>query len=375
MKKPDDRLFAVTAPGLEGVCAAELAALGMAEVEAVAGGVEFCGGLREIYLGNLWLRTASRVLVRMGEVRSRDFPDLYKKTVKLPWGRFIRPDTRLRVRAVSHGSRLGHTGRISATVAEAVNRALGRKEQPETGPEQLILARFEDDLCQFSVDSSGELLHRRGYREEAGAAPLRETLAAGMLLLLGWQGQVPLADPMCGSGSLVIEAALLARNLPPGRARRFAFMDWPRYRPGLWDALRLEAGRSERPCPVPLAGSDQDPLVLELARRNALRAGVAEVTAWDCRPLQQLQSDAGCGLLISNPPYGERIGRGPGLVELFRSLGQVLVERRPGWSLAFLCPDPELARQTDLAPACRAELHNGGIAVGLYTATRGQNPR
>lgn len=359
-------LFAVTAPGLEAVCARELAALALAGVRPVAGGVEFAGELRDLYRANLWLRSASRVVVRLGGFRSRDFPELYRKALRLPWGRFIRPGTRVALRVASHRSRLLHTGRIAATVSEAIDRALGRPAPPADGPEQLILVRFEEDACLISVDSSGELLHRRGYREETAHAPLRETLAAGLLLLLGWDGTVPLLDPLCGSGTLPIEAALLAGNRPPGGRRQFAFMAWPRYRPGLWQALLAEAGRGERESAVPIRGADRDPAALAAARRNAERAGVADRVVLSVGELAQTPAAGGAGLLLCNPPYGLRLGREEDLRPLFRTLGELSRRSLPGWRVAFLAPAEHLARATGLPLRPLALLNNGGIAVTLW---------
>ncbi|WP_432822493.1 THUMP domain-containing class I SAM-dependent RNA methyltransferase [Trichloromonas sp.] len=368
MKNRTEQLFAVTAPGLEEVCASELLTLGMDAIRVVAGGVEFCGGLREIYQANLWLRSASRILVRLDSIKCRDFPDLYRKGLRLPWGRFLRPGTALQVRASSQSSRLNHSGRIAATLAEAVDRALGREVSPAAGPQQLVLARFEDDVCQLSVDSSGELLHRRGYRAETAFAPLRETLAAGILLKLGWDGSAPLADPMCGSGTFVIEAALLAGNRAPGLDRQFSFMDWPGFRQGLLDALRLEARRAERPIRVPICGGERHPEALAAARRNAARAGVETLVELCQQELQHFVAPAGLGLVVCNPPYGKRIGRDEDLRPLFRALGALFRGHFPGWRGAFICPDDHLAKATGLPLQRLGALHNGGIPVTLWMA-------
>jgi len=362
-------LFAVTAPGLEGSCAAELEHLGFAGVRDATGGVEFVGGLRELYLASLHLSVASRVLVRVGEVKTRDFPGLFQRVVRLPWGSFIRPGMPLQVRAVSHRSRLLHTGRIADTVAEAIAHALGQAAPvaPRAGePMQLVLARFEDDRCLLSVDSSGELLHRRGYREEGGAAPLRETLAAGILHLLGWNGSIPLADPLCGSGTFVIEAALVAARRPPGGMRSFAFMHWPKYRPGLWQTLLHEAGRMHHRPAVSLTGSDRDAAVVAQALRNADRAGVADFVNITQSELQLLQPSAPPGLVVANPPYGSRLGGEVDLSQFYRRLGKELPRAFPSWRIALLAPDPELARSTGLSLRAIARLENGGIPVGLY---------
>jgi putative N6-adenine-specific DNA methylase len=368
LSKQAEQLFAVVAPGLEGVCAEELAALGCAGIRILPGGVEFTGGLREIYLANLWLRTASRILVRLEALRCRDFPTFFRKAVRLPWGRFVKPSTRLQVRASSRGSRLNHTGRIAATLQEAVEHALGRAAPPENGPEQLLLARFEDDCCYLSVDSSGELLHRRGYREDVGPAPLRETLAAGILLLLGWSGATPLVDPMCGSGTFPIEAALLASRCAPGAGRKFSFMNWPRYRPGLWQALLAEAVRGQTPSGPAILGGDCDGQVLAAAGRNAARAGMAERVAFRQQDLDSLVAVEGPGLVLCNPPYGARLGRAEDLRPLYGRLGQLYRDTFAGWQGALLCSDPTLAAATGLPLRQLAQLNNGGIRVALLVA-------
>ncbi len=367
MSQPEFSMFAVTAPALEEVCALELGALGFQGCRTVPGGVEFAGDLAGLYRANLWLRTASRVLVRVGEVRARDFPRLFQQAARLPWGRFVRSETAVRVRASSRSSRLVHTGRIGETVTEAVNRALGRTPPSGGGFEQDIHVRVEEDCCLFSVDSSGELLHRRGYREEAGAAPLRETLAAGALLLLGWDGSTPLLDPCCGSGTLLIEGALIALGRAPGLSRSFAFEHWPRFRQGSWQVLREEARRREVSSPAAwIGGGDLDPEVLALALRNAERAGVAPFLELTGADLALSRPPEGEGLILCNPPYGERLGGGEDLSPLYRSLGRLASSCSPGWRLAFLSPDPALAAATGLRVERLSELVNGGLRVGLY---------
>lgn len=280
----------------------------------------------------------------------------------------MRPGTPVRVQAACRRSRLMHSGRVAATVGEAIERALGRPVPPEGEP-QLVLARFEEDRCTLSVDSSGELLHRRGYRLETAFAPLRETLAAGILQLLGWDGSLPLVDPMCGSGTLPVEGALLAGCRPPGALRDFAFRRWPRYRPGLWDALLQEAALRQRQPPALIAGSDRDPRALAAAIRNAERAGVGEVVRLQVRDLTHARGEGSRGLVLCNPPYGERLGRGEDLAPLFRRLGEVYRHGFSGWRGAFLCPEEGLARASGLPLEKLAVLSNGGISVGLFAAS------
>lgn len=369
MKRKEETLFAVVAPGLEHICARELQALGMEQICELPGGVEFRGELRQIYLANLWCRTASRILVRFAVFRCRDFPALFNRVAKLPWGRFIKPGAAPQFRVTCHRSRLGHTGRIAEVFQQGCAKALGEAHEDAAGFEPLVNVRFEDDLCTVSVDSSGELLHRRGYREETAHAPLRETLAAGVLLSLGWDGSVPLYDPMCGSGTFLVEAALIAANRPPGQARSFAFMHWPGYRPGLWQALLTEAARAARPIGVDIRGSDRDASAVEAARRNILRSGFPENLCVQQVDLEELQLPLEPGWVVTNPPYGERVGAGEDLRPLYRRLGAIC---RDGWGCALVSPDPRLSKATGLELNTLVRLSNGGIEVLLQAAGPGK---
>jgi len=364
MKNRQVELFAVTPPGFEQVCAAELLHLGIEPVAAERGGVSFGGKLREIYLANLWLRSAARVLVRFGDIQARDFPSLFRKAVRLGWGEFIRPGQPLRFRVSSRGSRLQHGKRIAETLEMAARQALGVRDGDVQGPEQLILVRLEDDRCVLSIDSSGDLLHRRGYRESQGAAPLRENLAAAILLLLGWQAPEPLVDPFCGSGTFAVEAALLASGTAPGRNREFAFMQWPGFRHGLWNLLLGEAARSIREVEGPIVfASDLDGDVLEVARANAVRAGVSELIEWRCEDALQVELPARSGVLVANPPYGARLETPETIAHIFRQLDRLFLDDWSSWRKGIITPDPSLfelwrARR-------RLRFRNGGLPVVL----------
>jgi putative N6-adenine-specific DNA methylase len=358
-------LFAVTLPGLEDICAGELKGLHLEGVMPRTGGVEFRGGLYELYQANLWLRTATRVLVRVGLFKCRDFPALYKKTMKLPWGRFIRPGSRVRVEASSHDSRLMHSDRISETVWTAIIHSLGG---PPTAPEeqpQSVLVRLTQDQCLLSVDSSGELLHRRGYREFSVAAPLRETLAAGILQLFNWNGERPLLDPMCGSGTFPIEAALLTGNRPPGKCRHFAFMHWPHYRHNLWNRL-LEASQDSLQTPSqPIFASDKDARAVTATRHNAAKAGVGDDIQVRLADLAELKPDAAAGLLLCNPPYGRRLSEHKDSASLYREMGAIWRQNFSGWILGLVCP-PRLAKATGLPMKKMGDFSNGGIKIQAF---------
>ncbi len=359
--------FAIAAPGLECACAAELAALGLAEVAAVTGGAAWRGRLADLYRASLHARIASRLVVRLGTFRCRDFPELYRRAARLPWGAFLRPGTPLRCRVTCRTSRLMHTERVEATLREAAGQALGAPAPDAAEGGQLILARIVDDLVELSVDCSGELLHRRGQRTSVAAAPLRETLAAGVLALLGWHGDRPLADPLCGTGTLLLEGALLATGRAPGLEREFAFMHWPGWRPGLWAELCREARAAEQPCPVEITGSDAAAESLAAARANLERAGLAELVTLRHAPLAELPVQPGGGLAVCNPPYGKRLAAGTDLAAWYARFGRDLRHAYPDRQLAFLCPDPALAKVTGLHLRELALLNNGGLRVGLYT--------
>jgi len=361
-----EQMFAVTAPGLEETCATELRRITGVACRAEAGGVAFAGAPRELYLANLWSRSASRILVRIGDISARDFPTLYRKASQLPWGRFIRPGTRVSVRATSRGSRLVHTGRLAETIKAAVAKSIGGPPADSDGAEQLIVMRMESDRCLLSVDSSGELLHRRGFRSDGAQAPLRETLAAGILQLLDWDGSEPLVDPLCGSGTFLVEAGLLAAQRAPGAGRDFAFLHWPHVRAGAWQQLLDAAARGAVTPQVALVGGDLSPEAVAAARRHVERAGLADAVRVECCDFEQLSPPGGPGLVLCNPPYGLRVGAADDLANLYRRLGRSWRSSFAGWRVALFCPAGELVAQTGLPLQPVAELRNGGLPVTLF---------
>ncbi len=386
------KIFAVTAPGLGPYAAAEICRLGLGEQRLLpdsetgtvsplsdeAGGVEFDGDLPDVYRANLWLRSASRVLVRLSSFYATSFEQLRLLASRLPWQRYLRPGQPVALRVTCHRSRLYVDDAVERHLLLAIADRLGapvtaaRHEMLEGRLPQLIVVRLFNNRCTISIDASGELLHRRGYRLASARAPLRETLAAGILFAAGWQPPAPLLDPMCGSGTLPIEAALLAAGLAPGRERRFAFMDWPDFDPLAWQRL-LDAARAI-PTPAslpPILASDRDAGAIELARANAARAGVAGLIQFDCRPISAIQPPPGPGWVVTNPPYGVRVSAGHDLRNLYAQLGNVLRAHCPGWQAAILCNDDRLISFTHLPFGKGVSLSNGGIPVKL---SRGKIP-
>lgn len=373
-------LFAVAAPGLESITGQELYQLGLMaggeaspDVQLQSGGAAFKGEQRELYLANLWLRSASRVLVRLGEFHAASFPELRKKAARLPWENYLAAGQPVTLRVTCHKSRLYHSDAVAERLAGAIEDRLGQptlvhrpveEDSPEHSP-QLVIARLVNDQCALSIDSSGALLHRRGYRLAVAKAPLRETLAAGMLLACGWDCGSPLLDPFCGSGTLAIEAALLARRFAPGRARRFAFMDWPEFDALLWKNLLAEAEAQITSFAPPIYASDRDAGAIQMAQANAERARVEADIQFSCRAVSAISPPAVPGWVVTNPPYGLRISTSKDLRDLYARLGDILRVRCPGWQAGILCNDLKLLGQTRLDLDTSFSLVNGGVRVYL----------
>jgi putative N6-adenine-specific DNA methylase len=373
--------FAVTAPGLEALVAAELAALGMrGTVED--GGVAWTGGIDSVAAANLHLRTASRVLVRVAEFPAKAFFELELHAKRIDWDRFVPPGATVAFRVTCRKSKLYHSGAVAQRFVEAVQRRVRQVQvdtarasddddgSPVAAPKhQLFVVRFLHDVCTVSVDSSGALLHARGYRQQLAKAPLRETLAAAILLGAGWRGDAPLVDPLCGSGTIPIEAARLARRIAPGRDRSFAFLTWPEVDGAMWVGLIGAARAGELPrTPVAILGADRDEGAIAAARANAERAGVAGDIDFRAQPISALAPAEPPGLIASNPPYGVRVGETDRLRNLYAQLGNVARARRAGWDLALLSADRQLERQTRLSFEERFKTRNGGIPVHLVVA-------
>lgn len=378
-----DSYFAVTAPGLEGFARQELAELdlldpaGSRKMEGIShpeGGVLFKSDRQGMERANLHMRTASRILARVGNFfRVTRFPDLRQKSARLPWERFISPGQPITMRVTCHASRLYHTEAVARNVLGGMEDRLGKpgrlvkaKEKIEGQPPQLVVVRLVEDICTVSVDTSGEPLHKRGYRLAVGKAPLRETLAAGLILASGWDRAAQLLDPFCGSGTIPIEAAMLARGIPPGINRHFAFMNWPGYDAKDWQALRdaVTVDPTDKPANFPtLLASDRDSGVIKMAQENAERAGVSKYIHFECQAVSSIQPPRGPGWVVTNPPYGERISQGKDLRNLYAQLGNVLRRSCAEWIVTLLCNDDVLLGQMGIQLDTSLGFVNGGISV------------
>jgi len=366
---------AACSPGLEPILQRELRGLGLAarEPRLNGGEVEFQGSVRELYRANLLLRTADRVAVKLGAFYANTFPELRKKASRLSWERYLAPGRPVALRAECRRSRLYHKGAVAERLLAAIADNLGKPPRVEEQDEdagrvpQLVLVRLEANLCTVTIDSSGAPLHRRGYRLAGAKAPLRETLACAAVMASGWDGASPLLDPFCGSGTIPIEAALLARRIAPGAARRFAFMDWAGFDAPLWDALLADARAQAGSAGPRIIASDRDAGAVRAARANAGRAGVAGCIEFSCRALSAIEPPSGPGWLVCNPPYGVRLKGSGDLRNLYAQLGNVLSAKCPGWRAAVLCSDTRLFGSAGLSFELAMSAMNGPLKVRLGT--------
>ncbi len=357
--------------GLEPVLLAEMEALGLPEITAAQGGAFFTGTLEDCYRANLWLRSGARVLRVLRRFPCRDDRALYREVREVDWFSHMSVDQTLAVRVRLGQTPFTHSQFLSRRIKDAVvdqfretfqRRPSVDKEQPHLQ----IQAWFEGNECTLCLDSSGAPLFKRGYRGDTGDAPLKENLAAALIGLAGWHGERPFFDVMTGSGTLPIEAALIAANRAPGLTRpRYGFQNWPGYQKSTWLRLCAEAREAIRPVDVEIQAADNDPRRIAEARRNAEAAGVGGAIEFIERDFQQTPPRSGVGVLMVNPPYGERSGREENLPELYKALGDVMKQRFTGWDAHIFTAQSELIKSIGLRPARRHILFNGALECRL----------
>jgi len=361
------RFFAVTAPGLEPLCLGELESLGLAGA-AVAGGVEFSGRLQAAYIANLWLRTANRILLRVHEFRATSFRALAQEAASLPWELFIAPGAPLRIHVTTHHCRLHHSDAITERVQNAIAERLSGFPVAEGRMPLQVFIRGVDDRFTASLDSSGENLYRRGIKTHAGTAPLRETLASAALMLAGYSGEGFLLDPMCGAGTFSLEAALMAKHLPPGGQRGFAFMAWPGFRPQHWSFLKRNADEQVICLESPrIMASDNDPYACRALEECLGRHGLADAVSVSCRNFLELdprELTQQPGLIALNPPYGRRLGNRVQHAMLLRDIFQVLIEKYRGWKVVLIAPHTRGKIDVPF-PAQVQHFFHGGLTVNM----------
>ena len=363
-------LIATTAFGLEAVVKRELQALGYEGKSISPGWVQFQGDLAAICRTNLWLRTADRVLLRMASFEAKDFDALFETTKATAWDEWLARDAAFPVIGRSLKSQLSSVPACQRAVKKAVVESLlaahRAAELPETGPQYKIEIALLKDQATLTIDTTGPSLHKRGYRLSASQAPLKETLAAALVTLSFWDRERPLIDPFCGSGTIPIEAALRGRNIAPGLNRSFSAEDWPNVSQDLWDQARGEARDLIEPeLEERLIGTDIDERALRAARENAERAGVTDAIHFQHKPFESLTSKRKYGCVITNPPYGERLGEQGELEPLYHSIPEVL-RRLPTWSHFILTAYPDFEARIQRTADRRRKLYNGRIECTYF---------
>lgn len=374
--------LAVCTPGLEAITSAELAELGLRPGRPVPGGVPFRARTRQLYLAELWLRSATRVLVRMGSFRATTWSDLEHGASRLDWDAFLPIGSPATFRVTSHRSTLYHTTAVAERLVDMTGAvpAGGDDDDDVEGVQAPLrfVVRIADDRVTISADASGLPLHRRGWRQATAKAPLRETLAAALLLASGWSPDLPLADPLCGSGTIAVEAATIARRLAPGRHRPHALARWPAFEPGTWASVTGEADAAARPAgsAPPVVARDRDAGAVAATRQNAARAGVgadvdADVAAVSALPEalgtrfpvdEEAERPGPTGWVVTNPPWGGRVGGGD-LRDLHAALGAAVRSAPGAWASAVLVADRSLAGHTGLRLHERFRTTSGGVPV------------
>jgi putative N6-adenine-specific DNA methylase len=362
--------FATVARGLEPIAARELRNLGAQNITEDYMGVHFSGDRELLYRVNLWSRTMFRILMPLREFGCNDAQELYDNVKAIAWEDFLSPDKTLSVRATGGNETLNHTHFTALQVKKAIVdrqwKQFGTRSSVDRDrPDVSINLHVHNDQAVISLDSSGDSLHRRGYRPAVGAAPLKETLASALLALAEYDPSLPLVDPMCGSGTIAIEAGLIARNIAPGLFREeFGFMGWEDFDAALWDRICDEAIAEQRPAPALIEASDIDLHAIGHARHNAELCGLESTIQFRERDVRDLQAPSDRGMVICNPPYGERLGEVEELGVFYKQFGDVLKQQFKGW-VAYILTTKPLSKRVGLKAAKRFPIDNGGLACTL----------
>lgn len=373
--------FAVTLPGLEALCRDELAALPEPpeQMALETGGVLFKGRVTTAYQANLMCRTAIRILMRIAHFKAANFGALEKGVQAVPWERYLKNSAPPTVRVSAHQSRLHHREAVAQRIRKAVAERLAAEAIPVVQASEHgapgLWARLDNDRLTLSLDSSGAPLYKRGLKTHGGPAPLRETLAAAILMLAGYDGRMPLCDPMCGSGTFAIEAAMMLKQIPPGGYRSFAFMDWPCFRKPHWDHLIRQAiGTADPPAPPRIWASDRSrTAVTQLARclAGSQLADAIDLQQRDFFDLDGTALNPRGGLVVLNPPYGRRLGHAAAAPRLLGTILHKLQQDFNGWRAAILLPEKRLLGQFPFTVDAHKILHGGKptwLAIGAIAS-------
>lgn len=364
------KIIATTSFGLEAIVKKELLDLGYKDLEVCDGKVAFIGTTQDIVRTNLWLRSADRILLELGEFKALSFEELFEKTKALPWEKWITIDGKFTVTGKSVKSKLYSVPDCQAIVKKAVVEKLKSKYHvdwfSETGPEYTIQVSILKDIASLTIDTTGVGLHKRGYRLKSVEAPLKETLAAALIQISYWNKNRILYDFFCGSGTIPIEAALIGKNIAPGLNRTFVSMDWPQISKDIWKKEKTAAFKAiDQNIKLNIKAYDIDSEAISIAKENALEAGVDDCISFEVKDATKISIKEAYGILITNPPYGERIGEKKEIIKLYQSLGKIF-EKEPTWSLYFLTSVEKFESYFGKKANKKRKLYNGNIKVDYY---------
>lgn len=374
------KVIAKTLFGFEDMLIEELKQLGIQDVEKATRAVSFEADLKQLYTVNLWSRLALRFMVPVKSFACANETQLYENIKSFEWENYMGVDDTLAVDAVVNNSAMDHSLYVSLKTKDAIVDRFRDKfeKRPSVDlvrPTLRINVHLSNNQATVSLDSSGESLHKRGYRQQQGEAPLNEVLAAGMIHLTGWNKQVPLIDLMCGSGTILIEAAMMAGNIAPGMFRHeFGFERWIDFDASLWNEVKSHAMNGQQKISVPIVGSDKSHIAISRARENAAAAGVENAIEWIALPFEDFNPEKEPGIIISNPPYGARIST-EDLFDLYKKIGDNLKQKYSGYQAWIFTANSDAAKHIGLRPSRKIQLFNGSLECRflkfeLYAGTK-----
>lgn len=372
-------LIATSAMGLEALVAKEVRALGY-ECQVDNGRILFQGDEKAIAKSNLWLRTADRVRLKIGEFKATTFDELFEKTKALPWEKFLPENAEFPVSGKSVKSKLFSVSDCQSIVKKAIVERMKKHYKKEgwfeeNGPLFKIEVALHKDIALLTIDTSGSGLHKRGYRVAQGEAPIKETLAAALVMLTNWTPDRPFVDPFCGSGTIPIEAALMGQNIAPGFNREFVSENWPWIPSSVWDEVRLEAeDLANYDQPLDITGSDIDHRLVKIAQENAFEAGLGDLISFKQMRVQDFTTIKQYGVIVGNPPYGERLGERGAVQKMYHEMGQAFADLET-WSVYILTSDEEFETHYGKKTTKKRKLFNGFIKTDYYQYWGKRPPR
>ena len=355
--------------GLEAFAARELRRLGYETTSVEDGRITFEGGWKDVYRANLWLRTGERVLIKAAEFKATTFEELFENTKAVDWGAFLPSSCAFPVKGHSLKSQLASVRDCQAIIKKAIaskmSETYGIEWLPEDGVQYQIQFALLKDRVTLMIDTSGEPLHKRGYRQYSNAAPLRETIAASMIMMSYWKFEYPLLDPFCGSGTIPIEGAMFKRNIAPGLGREFAVNSFEQMNKSIIDEAIEEAQSLKRDTPLEIYASDIDPACVELTKENAIKAGVGDIINVTQKKAENIFIDKPYGSIICNPPYGERMGEKKECELLYENIGKTFA-KLDKWSYYILTSNEDFEKLFGKRASKKREIYNGMIKCNVY---------